>query len=362
MKPSMKKTLLGVTMAAVISSPVVANEVRIYNWSDYIAEDTIEKFEAATGIRVIYDMFDSNEVLEAKVLAGNSGYDVVVPTANYMARQIAAGAYQKLDKSLIPNYSNLDMGLMDTLRAYDRNLEYGVPWQWGTTGLGYNVDKIQEILGDDAPWESWDLLFNPEYASKLAQCGIAVLDSSGEVLPLAMFYLGLDPNSINAADYQKAEELMLSIRPYITYFHSSRYITDLANGDICLAMGWSGDVFIAQARAEEAGRGVEIAYVIPEEGTAIWSDMMVIPADARNVANAHAWINFALDAQIGADITNYVWYGSPNLASREFIDPDILDDPGIFPDDDAELFTFEVLPPSVDRIRTRSWTRIKSSR
>ncbi|MFY0664860.1 MAG: polyamine ABC transporter substrate-binding protein [Natronospirillum sp.] len=362
MKPSIKKTLLGVTMAAVVSSPVIANEVRIYNWSDYIAEDTIEKFEAATGIRVIYDMFDSNEVLEAKVLAGNSGYDVVVPTANYMARQIAAGAYQKVDMSKIPNYSNLDMDLMNTLRAYDRNLEYGVPWQWGTTGLGYNVDKIQEILGDDAPWESWDLLFNPEYASKLAQCGIAVLDSSGEVLPLALFYLGLDPNSISTADYQKAEELMLSIRPYITYFHSSRYITDLANGDICLAMGWSGDVFIAQARAEEADRGVEIAYIIPEEGTAIWSDMMVIPADARNVDNAHAWINFALDAQIGADITNYVWYGSPNLAAREFIDPDILDDPGIFPEEDAELFTFEVLPPSVDRIRTRAWTRIKSSR
>lgn len=362
MKPSIKKTLLSATLAAVVSSPVVANEVRVYNWSDYIASDTIAKFEAATGIRVIYDMFDSNEVLEAKVLAGNSGYDVVVPTANYMARQIAAGAYQKLNKSLLPNYSNLDMSLMDTLRPYDRNLEYGVPYQWGTTGLGYNVGKIQEILGDDAPWESWDLLFNPEYASKLAQCGIAVLDSSGEVLPLALFYLGLDPNSISAADYQKAEELMMSIRPYITYFHSSRYITDLANGDICLAMGWSGDVFIAQARAEEADRGVEIAYIIPEEGTAIWSDMMVIPADARNVANAHAWINFMLDAQIGADITNYVWYGSPNLASREFIDPDILDDPGIFPSDEAELFTFEVLPPSVDRIRTRSWTRIKSSR
>lgn len=362
MKPAIKKTLLGAAMAAVVSGPLMANEVRIYNWSDYIADDTIEKFEAATGIRVIYDMFDSNEVLEAKVLAGNSGYDIVVPTTNYMARQIAAGAYQKINKSLIPNYRNLDMELMDTLRAYDPNLEYGVPWQWGTTGLGYNVDKVQEILGDDAPWESWDLLFNPEYSSKLAQCGIAVLDSQGEVLPLALHYLGLDPNSISAADYQKAEALMLSIRPHITYFHSSRYITDLANGDICLALGWSGDVFIAQARAEEADRGVDIAYVIPEEGTAVWSDMMVIPADARNVANAHAWINFVLDAQIGADITNYVWYGSPNLAAREFIDPDILDDPGIFPGDDVALFTFEVLPPSVDRIRTRAWTRIKSSR
>lgn len=362
MKPAIKKTLLGAAMAAVVSGPLMANEVRVYNWSDYIAEDTIEKFEAATGIRVVYDMYDSNEVLEAKVLAGNSGYDIVVPTTNYMARQIAAGAYQKVDKSMIPNYGNLDMDLMDSLRAYDANLEYGVPWQWGTTGLGYNVDKVAEILGDDAPTNSWDLLFDPQYASQLAECGISVLDSSGEILPIALFYLGLDPNSISSADYQKAEELMLSIRPYITYFHSSRYITDLANGDICLALGWSGDVFIAQARADEADAGVAVEYVIPNEGTALWSDMMVIPADAPNVANAHAFINFVLDAQIGADITNYVWYGSPNLAAREFIDPEILENPGIFPSEEAELWSFETLPPSVDRIRTRAWTRIKSSR
>lgn len=361
MKPT-AKTLLGAAIALTVTASAFAEDrvVRVYNWSDYIAEDTIEKFEAQTGIEVTYDVFDSNEVLEAKVLSGQSGYDIVVPTSDYLARHIMAGAYQKLDKSKIPNWKNLDPVLLASLENYDPNNEYGVPYQWGTTGIGFNYGKIEEILGDDAPTDSWDLIFDPKYASQLAQCGIAILDSSGEVLPLVNRYLGLDPNSTSTKDYEAAAEKMAEIRPYITYFHSSRYISDLANGDICLAIGWSGDVFQAMARAEEAENGVEIGYYIPSEGTAMWSDMMAIPKDAKNVDEAHAFINFVLDAQIGADITNYVWYGSPNLASREFIDEEILEDPGVFPPEGTELFTFAVLPNKVTRVMTRVWTSIKS--
>lgn len=335
--------------------------VRVYNWSDYIAEDTIEKFEAATGISVTYDVFDSNEVLEAKVLAGNSGYDVVVPTSDYLGRHIIAGAYQKLDKTQISNWQNLDESLLASLQNYDAGNEYGVPYQWGTTGIGYNLNKVAEILGDDAPTDSWDLVFKPEYISQLTQCGVAILDSGDEVLPLVLGYLGLNPNSENPADYEMAEALMSEIQPYVTYFHSSRYISDLANGDICLAIGWSGDVFQAMYRAEEAENGVEIAYYIPTEGTAMWSDMMAIPADAQNVDEAHEFINFVLDAQIGADITNYVWYGSPNKAAEEFIDPDILADPGIYPPEGTNLFTFTISSNDIERVKTSTWTAIKSA-
>ncbi|MFO7528704.1 MAG: polyamine ABC transporter substrate-binding protein [Marinobacter sp.] len=356
------KPVLGLAVASTVASASMADDrvVRVYNWSDYIAEDTIEKFESATGIKVTYDVFDSNEVLEAKVLSGQSGYDVVVPTSDYLARHIIAGAYQKLDKSKIPNWDNLDKELLANLENYDPGNQYGVPYQWGTTGIGYNVAMIEEILGEDAPTDSWELFFNPEYSSKLAECGIAVLDSAGEILPLALSYLGLDPNSKVTEDYDKAGDLLNVVKPSITYFHSSRYISDLANGDICLAVGWSGDIFQAMWRAEEAENNVEIAYYIPKEGTAMWSDMMAIPKDAKNVDEAHEFINFILDAQIGADITNYVWYGSPNAAAKEFIDPEILKNPGVFPLAGTKLYTFEVLPRKISRYQTRTWTSVKS--
>lgn len=356
------KSLMGAAIAVSVSGAAIADEVRIYNWSDYIAEDTIDNFTKETGIKVTYDVFDSNEVLEAKVLSGQSGYDVVVPTSDYLARHIKAGAYQKLDKSKIPNWNNLDKDLLNALENYDPGNEYGVPYQWGTTGIGYNVAKVEAILGEDAPTDSWDLIFDPKYSSKLKECGISVLDSAGEVLPLVLHYLGLDPNSKSRGDYDKAEEKMLSIRDNIRYFHSSRYISDLANGDICVAIGWSGDVFQAAARAEEAENGVEIAYYIPKEGTAMWSDMMAIPKDAKNVEEAHKWINFILDPKVGADLTNYVWYGSPNKAAKQHIDEEILSDPGIFPPEGTKLFTFEVLPNKVNRIMTRTWTSIKSGK
>ncbi len=363
MKPFSKAlTVTALATAMTVSALADAREVRVYNWSDYIAEDTLANFEAATGIKVIYDVFDSNEVLEAKVLSGQSGYDVVVPTSDYMARHIKAGAYQKLDKSKLPNYKNLDPVLLKSLENYDEGNEHGVPYQWGTTGVGYNVGKIEQVLGNDAESlvGSWDMVFKPENLAKLSSCGVAVLDSAGEVLPLVLKYLKLDPNSLKTEDYDKAEALMLSLRPHITYFHSSRYISDLANGDICVAIGWSGDIFQAAARAEEAENGVEIGYFIPKEGTAMWSDMMNIPKDAKNVAEAYEFINYILDPKVSGGITNYVWYGNPNLAAREYIEQEILDDPGIFPPEGTDLFTFAVLPNKIERVKSRTWTKIKS--
>lgn len=362
MKNTLKASIAAIAALSALGTSAIAEErvVKVYNWSDYIAEDTLEKFTAATGIKVIYDVFDSNEVLEAKVLSGQSGYDLVFPTSDFMARHITAGAYQKLNKSLIPNLRNLDPKVMSSLEVFDKGAEYGVPYQWGTTGIGYNVQKVAEIMGEDYEVNSWDLLFNPEIVSKLSACGVSMLDAPSEMYPHAMQYMGLDPFSTNKADFDKATAMMISVRPHISYFHSSKYISDLANGDTCVAAGWSGDVFQAMARAEEAENGVEIGYVIPNEGSLTWSDMMVIPADAKNVDEAHAYINFILDAQVGADITNYVWYASPNLAAHEFIDEEILGDPGIFPGDDVTLIANEVRPKKIDRIMTRGWTKVKS--
>ncbi|WP_428240586.1 extracellular solute-binding protein [Gynuella sp.] len=363
---NIRKTLIATAMATLVTGHVMAEDrvVRVYNWSDYIAEDTKDNFEAATGIKVVYDTFDSNEVVEAKVLSGNTGYDIVVPSTDFMARQIKAGAYQKLDKSKLTNWKNLDTELLATLQNYDPGNEYGVPYQWGTSGIGYNVAKVKAALGDqaDAVIGSWDLVFKPENLKKLSSCGVAFLDAESELYPATLQYLGLDPNSENPKDYDKATELLMSLRDSITYFHSSRYISDLANGDICVAIGWSGDIFQAKSRAEEADNGVEIGYYIPKEGAAVWSDMMLIPKDAQHVEEAHEFINYILQPKVSADITNYVMYGSPNMAAREFIEPEILADPGIFPVAGTKLFTFKTLPKKIDRIRTRSWTKVRTGR
>jgi len=252
----MKTTLLVTALAGLLAVPALAQDdktVHVYNWSDYIAEDTVQKFEAATGYKVVYDVYDSNEVLEAKLLAGNSGYDVVVPTSQFLQRQVAARVYQPLNKSKLPNLANMDPDLMKSAAAYDPDNEHSVIYMWGTTGIGYNVDKVKERLGDDAPVDSWKLLFDPAYASKLADCGITLLDSATDVLPSALAYLGLDPTSTNPEDFEKAAKLIEGVRPYIRYFHSSQYINDLANGEVCVSLGYSGDIFIAAGRAEEAG-------------------------------------------------------------------------------------------------------------
>ncbi len=360
------KTYFTLALGAAIGfAPAVAlsaeeKVLNVYNWSDYIAEDTIEKFEKETGIKVVYDVFDSNEVLEAKILSGNTGFDIVVPSNDFLGRQAKAGAFQKLDKSKLTNYSNLDPKLMGILaETVDPNNDYSVPYLWGTTGIGYNVNKVKEILGEDAPVDSWDLVFKPENMEKLSKCGVGFLNAPTEIMAASLNYLGKDPNSSNPSDYKKdALALLKTIRPYVTYFHSSQYINDLANGDICVAIGWSGDVLQAADRAAEADNGVEVAYSIPKEGALAWFDLMAIPKGAKHPENAHLFINFLMRPEIIAEISNYVWYANPNLASREFIDQEILDDPGIYPTPEAQekLYSSKMLPHKVSRSVTRAWT------
>jgi putrescine transport system substrate-binding protein len=360
----MKPRITLAAAAALAAGPALAQQqtVNVYNWSDYIAEDTIAKFEAETGISVVYDVFDSNETLEAKLLTGNSGYDVVVPTSGHLRRQIEAGVYQPLNKDLLPNLANMDPELMQRAASYDADNAHAVIYMWLTTGIGYSVEAVRERLGEDAPVDSWSLVFDPENAERLADCGIVLLDSPTDLLPSAMAYLGLDPTSDAAEDLEAAAELLQQVRPFIRYFHSSQYISDLANGEICVAVGFSGDIFIAADRAEEAGTGVEVAYSIPREGALLSFDMMAIPADAPNPEAAHAWINFIMKPEITADITNYVYYANANAAAMEFVDPEIAGDPAIFPPEDvkANLFPAITYDARTDRLITRLWTSLKT--
>lgn len=353
-----------------LASPAVASEAKpggnlfIYNWSDYIADDTIAQFEAETGIRVTYDVFDSNEVLEAKLLAGSTGYDLVVPSLEFLGRQIQARVFRPIDRSKLSNYGNLDPKLLARIAENDPGNRYAVPYLWGTTGIGYNVGKIAELFGEDFEVDSWALVFDPEYASKIASCGFSMLDSAAEMIPLALNFLGEDPNSFDAAVIEKAYGVLAAVRPFVTYFHSSQYISDLANGDTCVAVGWSGDVFQAMERAAEAERGVELDYAIPEEGAPIWFDMLAIPADARNVDNAHRFIDFLLRPEVIAGITDYVAYANAVPASLEFIDEEVREDPDIYPPPEVmeRLFGLKVKPRSVDRVYTRTWTRVRTGR
>jgi putrescine transport system substrate-binding protein len=341
-----------------------SNTVNIYNWSDYIGETTLEDFTEASGIETRYDVYDSNDVLEAKLLAGGSGYDVVVPASEpYFAREIEAGIYQKLDKSKLPNLQYLDPDLMGKAAASDPGNEHGVIYQYGTTGFGYNVDKLDERM-PGAPVDSLDMLFEPDIVARFADCGVTMLDTANEVIPLALNYLGKDPNGENAADLEAAEELLISVRPYIKYFHSSQYINDLASGEICLALGWSGDVVQARMRSAEAQNPQRIAYTIPKEGTILWFDMLAIPKDAPHPDAALAFINFVLDPKVMAGITNYVAYANAVPESLQFVREDIRNDTTIFPTPDirSRLFVQRVLPADAERERNRAWTRIKSGR
>ena len=309
-------------------------------------------------------MFDSNEVLETKLLAGSSGYDVVVPTMNFLGRQIQAGVFLPLDKSKIPNYANLDPAIMKRLENQDPGNQHAIPYMWGTTGIGYNVDKVKAAFGNTDLASSLDIVFKPENISKLKDCGVTFLDTPSEIIPIALNYLGEDPNSHDPAVIDKAAALLKTIRPYITNFHSSQYIDAMANGDTCLVVGWSGDIIQARDRAAEAGNGVNVAYSIPKEGAPQWFDMLAIPKDAKNVDNAYAFINYLLDPKVAAANTNYVTYPNPVPASKPMVDKAIAEDPTIYPpaDVDAKLFTFAVLPPEVDRQYTRIWTELKTGR
>ena len=360
----MPRIFFGMLIAIALGGayPATAQDrvLNIYNWSDYIAEDTIARFEEETGIQVVYDVFDSNEVLETKLLAGRTGYDIVVPSGSFLERQIQAGVFQKLNRDKLTNYENLDPVLLARVAGHDPDNAYAVPYLWGTTGIGYNPAMIAERLGPDYEVTSWEVLFNPEIAAKLADCGIYMLDAPSEVVEIALNYLGLDPISERRRDYRRAERLLQSVRPYVSKFTSSAYIEALANGDICLALGWSGDVIQASDRATEANNNVEVAYTIPSEGTVVWFDLMAIPADAGNVEEAHEFINFVLRPEIIADITNYVAFANANRNSLSLVDPEVRADSSIYPDSEvqARLFPDKNVSPRTERVRTRLWQRV----
>ena len=358
----MKNLLLASASIAVMAASATAEEVRVYNWSDYIDEALLEKFEADTGIKLIYDVFDSNELLETKMLAGGSGYDVVVPSGTFLQRQITAGAFQKLDMSKLPNMANMWDVVSSRTEQYDPDNAYSINYMWGTTGIGVNVGKVREALGEDAPIGSLDLIFKPENMEKLAECGVHMLDAPAEMIPMALNYIGEDPNSHDPEVIAKVEPVLMAIRPYITKFHSSEYINALANGDICVAIGWSGDILQARDRAAEADNGVEIAYNAPKEGAQMWFDQMAIPVDAPNPEGAHKFLNFIMDAQNMAAASNYVYYANGNKASQEFLVEDVIDDKAIYPGEATleNLYTVTPYGPKVQRVVTRLWTKIKS--
>jgi putrescine transport system substrate-binding protein len=357
-----KKLLTLTATVALATSAAVAEEVRVYNWSDYIDEALLEKFQQETGIDLIYDVFDSNEVLETKMLAGGSGYDVVVPTGTFLQRQIAAGAFQKLDKSKLPNIGNMWDVIEKRTASYDPGNEYSINYMWGTTGIGVNLGKVAEVLGEDAPVASLSLIFDPANMEKLSACGVHFLDAPTEMVPAALAYAGMDPDGKDDASLAKAEEVLMAVRPYVQKFHSSEYINALANGDICVAFGWSGDILQARDRAAEAENGVEIAYNAPSEGALMWFDQMAIPEDAPNPDAAHKFLNFIMDAQNMAAASNYVYYANGNKASQEFLVEDVIGDTAIYPDAAAleNLYTVTPFPPREQRSLTRLWTKVKS--
>ena len=355
-------------LAGIASARAAERVVNFYNWSDYIAPSVLEDFTKQTGIKVRYDTFDSNDTLEAKLLAGNSGYDVVVPTAYFLARQIEAGIFLKLDKAKLPNLVNAWPEITDRLARYDPGNRYAVNYMWGTTGIGYNVKAARQILGANVPsgelLDSWNDVFDPARMAKFADCGIHMLDSSDDIVSAALHDLKLDPNSSDPADLQKAADLLTKIRPYVRKFHSSEYLNGLATGEICLAVGFSGDIKQAQKRAAEAKSSVEVGYSIPKEGAQLWFDVFAIPRDAPDPDEAHALINYLLKPEVAATNTNFISYANGNLASQKLIDKSILDDPTIYPDAAvmAKLYTISAHDQRTQRLINRLWTRIKTGR
>jgi putrescine transport system substrate-binding protein len=337
--------------------------LNIYNWSDYIDPEVIPEFEKATGIKVNYDVFDSNEVLETKLLAGSTGYDIVVPSAQFLERQIKAGVFQKLDKSKIPNLQNVDPEIAQRVALHDPGNEYAVTYFWGTSGIGYNVEKIKAAL-PDAPVDSWRMFYDPAVVSKFKDCGVSVLDAPSEVIGTVLIYLGRDPNSEKPEDLKAAEEVLMKIRPYIRSVNSSKYIDDLANGESCLALGWVGDVFQARDRADEAGKGMTIAYNIPKEGAVMFFDMLAVPADAKHPKNAHLFIDYLMTPEVAARNTNYVNYANANAASMQFISDEVKANQSIYPSEEVKLKLQPDLAetPEFTRQLTRTWTRFKTGK
>lgn len=355
----------GLVMAASVTASAEEKTLHIYNWSDYIAPNTVPDFQKETGIKVVYDVFDSNEVLEGKLMAGSTGFDLVVPSASFLERQLSAGVFQPLDKSKLPNYKNLDPDLLKMVAQHDPGNKYAIPYLWATTGIGYNVDKVKAVLGKDAPVDSWDLVLKPENLEKLKSCGVSFLDAPAEIYATVLNYLHLDPNSTKASDYTGApNDLLLKLRPNIRYFHSSQYINDLANGDICVAIGWAGDVMQASNRAKEAKNGVNVAYSIPKEGALAFFDVFAIPKDAKNLDEAYQFLNYLMEPKVIAQVSNTVYYASGNKAATPLVNEEVRNNPGIYPPADvqAKLFSLKVQDPKIDRVITRSWTKVKTGK
>lgn len=369
MKASPMRSILSVALAALgfVGANAQAQEeekvLNIYNWSDYIAEDTLKNFEKETGIKVRYDNFDNNEIVHAKLVAGKTGYDIVVPSSNWAKLQMDGGLLRKLDKSLIPNLKNIDPAIQAQLARMDPTNDYMVDWLWGYTTVGINVDKVKAALGSTPmPENAWDLVFKPEYISKLKSCGVSFLDSATEVVPAALHYLGKPSFSKNPADYNAASALLKSVRPNVTLFSSSGYINDMANGSICLALGWSGDINIARQRAIDGKTGQKIEALIPKTGGLLFFDVMVIPADAPRPGNAHKFINFILKPENHAALTNKVFYANPVKDSKKFIKPEVANNPTVFLSD-ADMK--KMVPPDslnndLRRLMTRTYTSFKT--
>jgi putrescine transport system substrate-binding protein len=338
-----------------------AKVLNLYIWSDYLAPNTLADFEKETGIKVHAAYYDSNETLETKLLAGSSGFDVVVPTASYFERQIKAGVYLKLDKSKLPNLKNMDPQLMARVAQHDPGNEHGVIYMWGTNGIGYNEKMVKQLM-PDAPLDSWRLVFDPAVASKIAKCGISVLDSPAEMMRAVLNYLGRDPNSQKPEDAAAAEETLLKIRPYIRNINSSEYIEALANGDLCVAVGYNGDVLQARDRAKDANKGIDIKYIVPKEGSILWFDMLAIPKDAPDPESAYAYINYIMQPKVIADISNFKRYANANLASQPDVLESVKEDPAIYPPPELREKLAVQLADSPEQTRTitRMWEKFKT--
>src|SRR3982074_3296522 len=356
--------IAAVLVAAVSQAQAQERVVNFYNWSNYMAPGVLEDFTKETGIKVVYDTFDANETLETRLLARKSGYDVVAPAGYFLQRQSTAKVFLKLDKSKLPNLANAWPVVTGQLATYDPGNNYGANYMWGTTGIGYNVKTVQKILGPDAKIDSWDIVFKPENLAKFRDCGIHMLDSADDILPAALDYPGLDPNSTKQADLEKAADLVMKVRPYVRKFHSSEYLSALAAGEICFVVGWSGDIMQARSRAVEAKNDIEIGYAIPKEGAQMFFDNLAIPADAKNVAEAYELINYLYRPDVAAKNSDFLSYANGNLASQKLVDPKILNDMNIYPDEATlkKLFVITARDPATQRVINRLWTRVKTGR
>src|SRR5499427_8091090 len=366
MRRAIRFALVAAATTAITPAAAQPKErvVNIYNWSDYMAPGVVEDFSKETGIKVRYDTFDSNDTLETKLLAGKSGYDVVVPTAYFLERQIKAGVFQKLDKARLPHLSAVWPAIAKHLAAYDPGNQYAVNYMWGTVGIGYNVKKVREILSPAGEIDSWNIVFGPGALAKFKDCGVHMLDSADDILPTALHFLGRDPNSTDPGDLEKAADLVAKVRPAVRKFHSSEYLNALASGEICLVVDWSGDIKQAQKRAAEAKNGIEISYAVPKEGAQMFFDNLAIPKDSRNVPEAHAFIDYLLRPEVASKNTNFLSYANGNLASQSMIDPAILDDRTVYPDDAtmARLYTINAHDTKTTRLMNRLWTKVKTGR